>query len=76
MHVLLMKNIVDTSCPGEAERFNRMAATEEGAARKNKETAVSAISYYIEFIYSLLPRFWRKPHRKAYQGSLKSHPRM
>ena len=29
------KTIVDTSCPGEAERFNRMAATDEGAARKN-----------------------------------------
>ena len=26
----------DTSCPGEAEWFNRMAATDEGAARKNE----------------------------------------
>ena len=28
------KTIGDTSCTGEAEWFNRMAATDEGAARK------------------------------------------
>ena len=30
------KNIGDTSCTGEAEWFNRMAATDEGAARRIK----------------------------------------
>jgi hypothetical protein len=31
-------NIEDTSCTGEAEWFNRMAATDEGAARKKSST--------------------------------------
>lgn len=30
------KNIEDTSCTGEAEWFNRMATTDEGAARRIK----------------------------------------
>ena len=48
MPVLLKKTIVDTSCPGEAERFNRMAATEEGAARKKrKEAAISHLYYHL-----------------------------
>ena len=48
MHVLLRKNIVDTSCPGEAERFDRMAATEEGAARKKgKEAAICHLYYHL-----------------------------
>ena len=35
------KTIGDTSCTGEAEWFNRMAATDEGAARKCKEKSIS-----------------------------------
>ena len=30
------KTIGDTSCTGEAEWFNRMAATDEGAVRKRR----------------------------------------
>lgn len=45
MHVLLKNIIEDTSCPGEAEWFNRMAATKEGAARKNKKRQQSATSF-------------------------------
>ena len=38
MATICAKNqtIVDPSCPGEAEWFNRMAATVEGAARNSK----------------------------------------
>ena len=37
MATICAKNqtIVDPSCPGEAEWFNRMAATDEGAARNS-----------------------------------------
>jgi len=44
---MLKKTIVDTSCTGEAEWFNRMAATDEGAARKNEKRQQSATSIII-----------------------------
>ena len=47
------KTIGDTSCTGEAEWFNRMAATDEGAVRK-KETAV----LQSPFIYKLFLHFF------------------